>query len=67
MPAPFLWFGSGRSGSILDQVYLTFYDKVVLHLLLVVPKVDPSNFLRLISDEPDVDAIVSQVVWFYPE
>ena len=45
---------------ILNWIDLTLDYEIVLHLLLPevqVRTVEPSNLLRLISDEPDVDAI----------
>ena len=40
-PIPFLWFGAGGSGSLLYEIYLTFHDEIVLHLLFPVAEVRP--------------------------
>ena len=62
LPVPFLWFGSSRNGSILDQVYPTFYDQVLLHLLPPVTEVWSIELSKTIFDDPDVNVIVPRVM-----
>ena len=54
---PFVRFVCFRRVFGLNRIYLTLDYEIVLHLFLPEVEVRSSNFLRLISDEPDVDAI----------